>query len=85
MTSRPAAAEPKLGSVGWCERRRAQANFKPGRGRGFVEFRYAACDPDNRLIAAQLEKSWETTIARSWSCGFSGADMGARSQLPHRL
>ena len=24
-----------------------------------AERRYAACDPDNRLIAAQLEKSWE--------------------------
>jgi len=23
-----------------------------------AERRYAACDPDNRLIAAQLEKSW---------------------------
>jgi len=25
-----------------------------------AERRYAACDPDNRLIAAQLEKAWET-------------------------
>ena len=24
-----------------------------------AERRYAACDPDNRLIAAQLEKNWE--------------------------
>src|SRR5215475_2565031 len=24
-----------------------------------AERRYAACDPDNRLIAAQLEKAWE--------------------------
>src|SRR5438270_5018787 len=24
-----------------------------------AERRYAACDPDNRLIAAQLERSWE--------------------------
>lgn len=29
-----------------------------------AERRYAACDPDNRLIAAQLEKSWETTLRR---------------------
>jgi hypothetical protein len=26
--------------------------------------RYAACDPDNRLIAAQLEKNWETALRR---------------------
>ncbi|MGX8009789.1 recombinase family protein [Mesorhizobium sp. ORM8.1] len=29
-----------------------------------AERRYAACDPDNRLIAAQLEKNWETTLRR---------------------
>jgi excisionase family DNA binding protein len=29
-----------------------------------AERRYAACDPDNRLIAAQLEKSWEGTLRR---------------------
>lgn len=29
-----------------------------------AERRYAACDPDNRLIAAQLEKSWETALQR---------------------
>ena len=28
------------------------------------ERRYAACDPDNRLIAAQLEKNWETALRR---------------------
>jgi excisionase family DNA binding protein len=28
-----------------------------------AERRYAACDPDNRLIAAQLEKSWEARLA----------------------
>jgi hypothetical protein len=30
-----------------------------------AERRYAACDPDNRLIAAQLEKSWEAALRRS--------------------
>lgn len=30
--------------------------------------RYAACDPDNRLIAAQLEKSWEQALRRVQSC-----------------
>jgi DNA invertase Pin-like site-specific DNA recombinase len=34
-----------------------------------TERRYAACDPDNRLIAAQLEKSWEATLQRVQDCG----------------
>jgi DNA invertase Pin-like site-specific DNA recombinase len=29
-----------------------------------AERRYAACDPDNRLIAAQLERVWETALER---------------------
>ena len=29
-----------------------------------AERRYAACDPDNRLIAVQLEKSWEQALQR---------------------
>ncbi len=33
-----------------------------------AERRYAACDPDNRLIAAQLEKSWEATLQRVADC-----------------
>src|SRR5580704_9410995 len=33
-----------------------------------AERRYAACDPDNRLIAAQLEKAWETTLERVERC-----------------
>jgi excisionase family DNA binding protein len=33
-----------------------------------AERRYAACDPDNRLIAAQLEKSWEATLRRVAAC-----------------
>ena len=33
-----------------------------------AERRYAACDPDNRLIAAQLEKSWETALQRVLAC-----------------
>jgi DNA invertase Pin-like site-specific DNA recombinase len=33
-----------------------------------AERRYAACDPDNRLIAAQLEKAWETALRRVESC-----------------
>ena len=29
-----------------------------------AERRYAACDPDNRLIAARLEKTWEAALQR---------------------
>jgi len=33
-----------------------------------AERRYAACDPDNRLIAAQLEKAWEAALQRIEAC-----------------
>jgi DNA invertase Pin-like site-specific DNA recombinase len=33
-----------------------------------AERRYAACDPDNRLIAAQLEKAWEIALQRVEQC-----------------
>jgi hypothetical protein len=33
-----------------------------------AERRYAACDQDNRLIAAQLDKSWETALSRVQAC-----------------
>src|SRR5271156_1573898 len=33
-----------------------------------AERRYAACDPENRLIAAQLEKSWESALRRVEAC-----------------
>ncbi|OYW51916.1 MAG: serine recombinase [Hyphomicrobium sp. 32-62-53] len=33
-----------------------------------TERRYAACDPDNRLIAAQLEKAWEGALQRVEAC-----------------
>ncbi|MCY3754138.1 MAG: recombinase family protein [Alphaproteobacteria bacterium] len=47
-----------------------------------AERRYAACDPDNRLIAAQLEKSWETALQRVQACearldAMSAPDAGA--------
>jgi DNA invertase Pin-like site-specific DNA recombinase len=35
---------------------------------GLAERRYAACDPDHRLIAAQLEKSWEVALRRVEAC-----------------
>lgn len=33
-----------------------------------AERRYAACDPDNRLIAATLEKNWEAALKRVEAC-----------------
>jgi excisionase family DNA binding protein len=33
-----------------------------------AERRYAACDPENRLIAAQLEKNWEAALHRVQAC-----------------
>ncbi len=33
-----------------------------------AERRYAACDPDNRLIAAQLERAWEAALQRVEQC-----------------
>ena len=33
-----------------------------------AERRYAVCDPENRLIAAQLEKSWEGALRRVQQC-----------------
>ena len=33
-----------------------------------AERRYAACDPDNRLIVVQLEKSWEAALGRVQAC-----------------
>jgi hypothetical protein len=41
-----------------------QARYEASLG----ERRYAACDPDNRLIAAQLEKSWEAVPRRVEAC-----------------
>jgi hypothetical protein len=40
-----------------------------------AERRYAACDPDNRLIAAQLEKSWEAALQRVATCEARLAEM----------
>jgi len=47
-----------------------------------AERRYAACDPDNRLIAAQLEKAWEAALQRVEACrqrldGMREQDAGA--------
>jgi len=39
-----------------------------------AERRYAACDPDNRLIAATLEKNWESALERVKACQARLAD-----------
>jgi len=44
-----------------------------------AERRYAACDPDNRLIAAQLEKSWEATLQRAQDCEARLAALGRQN------
>ncbi|MEZ5466802.1 MAG: hypothetical protein R3F18_03895 [Lysobacterales bacterium] len=70
----PMAIElPSMPNAGSC---------KPGPSPAFVELklqqthydawmaerRYAACDPDNQLIAAQLERSWEAALQRVRTC-----------------
>src|SRR3954454_15665932 len=44
-----------------------------------AERRYAAYDPDNRLIAAQLERSWETALRRVAACE---ARLAAAEEMP---
>lgn len=47
-----------------------------------AERRYAACDPDNRLIAAQLERNWEATLRRVQICQARLNDASAASSTP---
>src|SRR5215472_13395790 len=47
-----------------CARSLQQAQYDAS----LAERRYAACDPDNRLIAAQLEKAWEIALQRVQRC-----------------
>lgn len=55
---------------GEAERRRiAELDLqKAGYDASLAERRYAACDPENRLIAAQLEKHWEAALRRMEAC-----------------
>jgi excisionase family DNA binding protein len=48
-----------------------------------AERRYAACDPDNRLIAAQLEKSWEAALHRVAACETRLAAQDASDPTPN--
>ena len=50
-----------------------------------AERRYAACDPENRLIAAQLEKHWEAALRRVEACRGASRGRGraqARAPMP---
>ena len=50
-------------------RRMAELDLQQARyDASLAERRYAACDPDNRLIAAQLERAWEMTLRRVEAC-----------------
>ena len=56
--------------------RRAELELQQARYEAsLAERRYAACDPDNRLIAAQLEKSWEAALQRVATCEARLAEM----------
>ena len=50
------------------QRRIAELDLQAQYEATLAERRYAACDPDNRLIAAQLEKSWEAALQRLNAC-----------------
>jgi excisionase family DNA binding protein len=70
MAIEAALEAEKMFREGEAERRRVaeldlqQAEYDAS----LAERRYAACDPDNRLIAAQLEKHWETALRRVKEC-----------------
>ena len=66
---------------GRTERRRiAELELRQARYEAtLAERRYAACDPDNRLIAAQLERSWETALRRVAACE---ARLAAGEEMP---
>ena len=55
-------SRPINGASWSCELQQARYEAK------LAERRYAACDPDNRLIAAQLERSSEHTLQRVLVC-----------------
>ena len=62
-------AERMLSDESQDRRRIAEMELNQARyDASLAERRYAACDPDNRLIAAQLEKSWETALWRVEAC-----------------
>lgn len=70
MAIEAALEAERMHREGQAERRRVveldlqQAQYEAS----LAERRYAACDPDNRLIAAQLEKHWEAALRRVEEC-----------------
>ncbi len=63
------AAERKLMERQAEQRRIVELELQQARYEAsLAERRYAACDPDNRLIAATLEKSWEAALRRVQDC-----------------
>ena len=63
------AAERKLMERQAEQRRIVELELQQARYEAsLAERRYAACDPDNRLIAATLEKSWEAALRRVQGC-----------------
>jgi hypothetical protein len=62
-------AERMLGDEDKDRRRIAELELQQAQyDASLAERRYAACDPDNRLIAAQLEKAWEAALQRVEAC-----------------
>jgi excisionase family DNA binding protein len=62
-------AERMRGEADAERRRMAELDLQQARYEaGLAERRYAACDPDNRLIAATLEKNWEAALCRVEAC-----------------
>ena len=62
-------AERMLGEEDKDRRRIAELELQQAQyDASLAERRYAACDPDNRLIAAQLEKAWEAALQRVEAC-----------------
>jgi hypothetical protein len=69
-TATPATHPARSRTQAESERRRvAELELQQARYEAsLAERRYAACDPDNRLIAAQLERSSETALQRVEAC-----------------
>jgi len=62
-------AERRYMQVKVDQRRIAELELQQARYEAtLAQRRYAACDPENRLIAAQLEKSWEGALQRVLAC-----------------
>jgi Recombinase zinc beta ribbon domain len=63
------AAERMLKEEDSDRRRVAEMELQQARyDASLAERRYAACDPDDRLIGAQLERAWEAALQRVEAC-----------------